>query len=268
MNKILLAKKGRKGLGVDVVAPILLGEGWNKLSNEQKKAYERQYDANWEFFDNQYQNKKKEQYDQVFSNPSLSVRENKSNPQSETIEIIEPKQSKLSPRVKKRANNDKWSYSRSQAAKLFGRSDLNTAVGVAQFQAAHGINSDGMLGKDTLRMLNKLYGTNVRLDQITHTKPKPKQYVANYTNPEGYSFYKGDDAIVYFDSNGNQIPVTSREDGLYSVNLNGAPFLLNENLRFYDDIPINKNALTQTPRLGLSPERMQELNTLLNTRYK
>lgn len=68
--------------------------------------------------------------------------------------------------IKSGANNVKWKQRRSKAAKLFNRDDLNTAEGVANFQQAHGLKVDGMLGIETLNALNEVHDKNYKLSDL------------------------------------------------------------------------------------------------------
>lgn len=97
-KKIKFCKKGAKGLGVDVVAPVLLGkDNWKNLSQEKKDAYTRQYNANWKQFDQFFQDKRSEEYSKAIQHPDSStfVREDKERPTTYSTRQFEDAASQL-----------------------------------------------------------------------------------------------------------------------------------------------------------------------------
>lgn len=208
-------------LSVDVIAPVLLGDRYNSMTDDQKAAYKKQYDSNPELFNNLYYQKKKQEYDNIFNSPEVRKFDDLTDQYTPNIELdnveLDTKFKINTPklRVKASANNNKWKYQREKAAKLFNRSDLNTAIGVANFQANHGLDVDGMLGQNTLNKLNQLYGTNFSLQNISQNINQPKQKtlleivtekypdmgwdeMANDINPGSkYNTYVGKDGQLY-----------------------------------------------------------------------
>lgn len=71
-RKIKFAKKGT-ALGLEIVAPVVLGDSWNKMSDKQKAQYSKQYAHDWKNIDKIYENKIMEKNNKVFENPEYTA---------------------------------------------------------------------------------------------------------------------------------------------------------------------------------------------------
>ena len=248
---IKYAKKGTK-LGVETVAPVVLGDSWDKMSDEQKAQYTKQYNYDWKNIDKIYESKINEESNNIKIPSNLNL----NTSIAITPQLIPKQDLKYTPTikqdtsykqlaekkygtgVKKGSNSAKWTYQRNKANELFG-TKFNSAEDVRQFQINHGLKGDGMLGQDTLRKLNEEYNENIKFSQIRYVVPKSE---SNSKKKESENNVESKDNTQLYD-----IHIVKYKDGSkkYYAIIDGKKVLVDYNEKTKTFKRINNNSKTE-----------------------